>query len=107
MRNTHTCSQGIVFFSVINRVGRGVSHGDPGTNTDIAFAHRPTRLNFNSRDPSTGITVETSTELHALDSFPVNVRMRPDGTVVTGKTLMTGFVETDKPRRSFGDADPE
>ena len=94
-----------MFFSVINRVGRGVSHGDPGTNTDIAFAHRPTRLNFNSRDPSTGITVETSTELHALESFPVGVRMRPDGTVLTEKTSMTSFLDTDKPRRSFAGAE--
>ena len=98
-----------MFFSVINRVGRGVSHGDHSTSTDVGFVCRPTRLNFNSRrggGPLTGITVETSRELHALDLFPVGVRMRPDGTVLTEKMLMTGFVETDKPRCSFVDADP-
>ena len=97
-----------MFFSVINRVGRGVSHGDYGTSTDGSFAVRPTKINFNSRRggfPSTGITVETSTELQELDSFPVGVRMRPDGTVLTEKTSMTSFLETDKPRRSFAGAE--
>lgn len=95
-----------MFFTVINRVGRGVSHGDYSAGT--GSARKLTTLNFNSRggaNPSTGITVETSTESHALDSFPVGVRMRPDGTVLTEKTSMTSFLESDKPRRSFGVAE--
>lgn len=99
-----------MFFTVINRVGRGVSHGDysGGAGAGSGSARKLTTLNFNSRggvNPSTGITVETSTELHALESFPVGVRMRPDGTVLTEKTSMTSFLDTDKPRRSFAGAE--
>lgn len=91
-----------MFFTVINRVARGVSHGD--YSTEMGSSRKLTSLNFNSRggmNPSTGITVETSTELHALDSFPVGVRMRSDGTVITEKTSMMSFAESDKRPRSF------
>lgn len=92
-----------MFFTVINRIGRGVSHGDYSGET--GSARKLTTLNFNSRGPSTGITVETSTELHALDTFPVGVRMRPDGTVITEKTSMISLADTDKRPRSFTGAE--
>ncbi|KAH9840922.1 uncharacterized protein C8Q71DRAFT_854771 [Rhodofomes roseus] len=94
---------GIVFFSVINRVGRGVSHGDHATSQML------TTLNFNSRSgmtPSTGNTVETATELHDMDSFHLDVTIKADpvGLDPTEKIMPTAMFMDKKPSLTGMDA---
>ncbi|TFY67386.1 hypothetical protein EVJ58_g1647 [Rhodofomes roseus] len=94
---------GIVFFSVINRVGRGVSHGDHATSQKL------TTLNFNSRSgmtPSTGNTLETATELHDMDSCHLDVTIKADpvGLDPTEKITPTAMFMDKKPSLTDMDA---